>query len=45
MRKLNILLSVVILFAALLTHAQEVRLPLEKDSLRFAVIGDNGTGD
>ena len=45
MRKFNIPLSVVILFAALLSHAQEVRLPLEKDSLRFAVIGDNGTGD
>src|SRR5258708_24623903 len=45
MCKLHILLSVAILFAALLTHAQEVRLSLEKDSLRFAVIGDNGTGD
>lgn len=45
MRKFKIPLSVVILFAAFLSHAQEMRLPLEKGSLRFAVIGDNGTGD
>ncbi|HYR92201.1 MAG TPA: metallophosphoesterase [Terriglobia bacterium] len=45
MRKFNIGLCIVIIFAALLSQAQQVHLPLSKDSLRFAIIGDNGTGD
>jgi predicted MPP superfamily phosphohydrolase len=37
---------VLLLFAAsAITPAQDVRLPLKEGSLRFAVIGDTGTGD
>ena len=40
-------LSLALLTSALLTSslAQEVSLPLKQGSLRFAVIGDNGTGE
>src|SRR5262245_3959947 len=43
MRKTNLVL-VVFIVVALATYAQEIRLPLKKDSVRFAAIGDNGTG-
>jgi 3',5'-cyclic AMP phosphodiesterase CpdA len=41
------LICLAVLTSALLTSspAQEVTLPLKQGSLRFAVIGDNGTGD
>ena len=40
-------LCLAVLTSALLTcsQAQEVTLPLKQGSLRFAVIGDNGTGE
>jgi hypothetical protein len=40
-------LSFIFAFALLsaTVPAQEMRLPLKKDSLLFAVIGDSGTGD
>jgi hypothetical protein len=42
MRRLR---SVLLLFAIVLQlHGQELTLPLKKDSVRFAVIGDSGTG-
>ncbi len=43
MRKANLIL--VILAAVAFVYAQDIQLPLKKDSLKFAVIGDNGTGD
>jgi 3',5'-cyclic AMP phosphodiesterase CpdA len=36
---------IVLLFAAALTYAQNIQLPMQKDSVKFAVIGDNGTGN
>ena len=44
MRKAKLLLTVIILLAALVSYAQNTKLPLKKDSVAFAVIGDNGTG-
>lgn len=45
MRKTNLILLAVLLAAAALSYAQDIQLPLNKDSLKFAVIGDNGTGN
>src|SRR3954467_15594686 len=45
MRKINLILVIVTLSAALFAYAQTVQLPAQKDSVKFAVIGDNGTGD
>jgi len=43
MRKTKLILAI---FAAVtLAYAQDVQLPQKKDSLKFAAIGDNGTGD
>ncbi len=36
---------IAILFLAMLTFASAEDLPLKQDSVRFAVIGDMGTGD
>jgi len=44
MRKAKLLLTVIILLAALVSYAQNTKSPLKKDSVAFAVIGDNGTG-
>ena len=44
MRKTNLILIVIILAAALFSYAQDIQLPMQKDSVKFAVIGDNGTG-
>ena len=43
----RLLVSTVLLLAATMpaTQADDLRLPLKKDSVRFAVIGDTGTGD
>jgi len=35
----------VVLALAFAAHAQDIKLPLTKGSVRFAVIGDSGTGD
>ena len=43
MRKANLIL--VIFAAVAFVYGQDSQLPLKKDSLKFAVIGDNGTGD
>jgi Calcineurin-like phosphoesterase len=45
MRKVNLAILSVVLLAGILGYAQGVRPPLYQDSLRFAVIGDSGTGD
>src|ERR1051326_106809 len=50
MRKTNLILGCIILMAALYGYAQKaqapkVQMPMQKDSVKFAVIGDNGTGD
>ncbi len=37
--------AVALAAAGLLLHAQELTLPLKPDSVRFAVIGDTGTGE
>lgn len=44
MRKLNLILWVAVLVSGIVASAQDIRLPLQKESLRFAVIGDSGTG-
>jgi DNA repair exonuclease SbcCD nuclease subunit len=44
MRRVNVVSLAVVLLVALLSHAQEVRLPLTPESFHFAVIGDTGTG-
>lgn len=44
MRKVNLLIVPVMLLASILSYAQGVRPPLYQDSLRFAVLGDSGTG-
>jgi predicted phosphodiesterase len=44
MGKLKIALLIV-LVSTFWLHAQDIQLPFHKDALRFAVIGDNGTGD
>jgi len=44
MRRLNVLIATVFLFVAWVGAAQNVQLPMKKDSVRFAAIGDNGTG-
>jgi predicted phosphodiesterase len=43
----RLLVSTVLLLAATMPamQADDLRLPLKKDSVRFAVIGDTGTGD
>jgi DNA repair exonuclease SbcCD nuclease subunit len=45
MRKTNLILVLVFSITALLGHAQDIQLPLNKNSLKFAAIGDNGTGN
>ena len=44
MRKSNFIVLSIIFVASLLGHAQQIRLSGGPDSLRFAVIGDTGTG-
>lgn len=44
MRSSHVILLSLIVLAALLSQAQDVRLPVLQDGLRFAVIGDTGTG-
>jgi predicted MPP superfamily phosphohydrolase len=44
MRKIYWVLITAIVIAASFTYAQTVQLPTSKDSVKFAVIGDNGTG-
>jgi hypothetical protein len=44
MSKLRFGFVMLVLFAAVAALAQEIRLPVQEDSLRFAVIGDSGTG-
>jgi len=41
----SLLLVIVLTALPLLTPAQELRLPLKEGSVKFAVIGDSGTGD
>src|SRR5438132_1365974 len=45
MRKTNLIVLVIVFLAALVTYAQTIQLPTKKDSVKFAIIGDNGTGD
>src|SRR5437763_16189993 len=45
MRKAHLTLIGIILVAVVLSYAQDVQLPMKNDSVKFAVIGDNGTGD
>jgi DNA repair exonuclease SbcCD nuclease subunit len=45
MRRKILITPLVLLFVALFGYAQSIRLPTKKDSIKFAVIGDNGTGD
>src|SRR6267142_2396464 len=40
----NTKVVLIVLFLAALTYAQSIQLPMEKNSVKFAVIGDNGTG-
>jgi predicted MPP superfamily phosphohydrolase len=40
-----LVVALLLIAAAATTPAQDVRLPLKEGSLRFAVIGDTGTGD
>jgi 3',5'-cyclic AMP phosphodiesterase CpdA len=44
MRNINLLLLVVCVVAVSFVFAQNIQLPMKKDSVRFAAIGDNGTG-
>lgn len=43
-RRLQIVGVILLFFSSLPLEAQRLLLPLKQDSLRFAVIGDNGTG-
>ena len=45
MRKINLILIPAIFTAVFFSYAQDIQLPMRKDSVKFAVIGDNGTGD
>jgi len=45
MRRINLILIYVIFVAAVVGYAQNIQLPMKKDSVKFAIIGDNGTGD
>ena len=44
MRRSKSLLTSIVLLTALLLQAQETRLAVQPDSLKFAIIGDTGTG-
>jgi DNA repair exonuclease SbcCD nuclease subunit len=44
MRKVQPILIFIVLITAFLSYAQSSQLPMLKDSVKFAVIGDNGTG-
>ena len=44
MRRLRLGLILCLLFAGVVSWAQDIRLPDLKDSLKFAVVGDTGTG-
>jgi len=44
MRMINFVLLVVCVVAVSFVFAQNIQLPMKKDSVRFAAIGDNGTG-
>ena len=44
MHKSTVFAFAAIVIAASLSGAQNIQLPLNKDSAKFAVIGDNGTG-
>ena len=41
----RLLLTIVLLTLTILVDAQDVRLPMKQGSVKFAVIGDTGTGD
>src|SRR5262245_17485871 len=45
MRKTNRIIGLVCMLTGVLIYAQNLRFPIQKDSVKFAVIGDNGTGD
>jgi DNA repair exonuclease SbcCD nuclease subunit len=45
MRKTIAIAVITIFAAAMFSYAQNIQLPMKKDSVKFAVIGDNGTGD
>jgi predicted phosphodiesterase len=45
MRKANLVLLTIIFAAGLCSYAQNTQLPMKQDSVKFAAIGDNGTGD
>jgi predicted MPP superfamily phosphohydrolase len=45
MRRINSIIVVLIALAVGLSYAQSIQLPMKKDSVKFAVIGDNGTGN
>jgi len=44
MRTINVVLLLVCVVAVSFVFAQNIQLPMKKDSVRFAAIGDNGTG-
>src|SRR5262245_2291245 len=45
MKKRTFIIISTILTASVLAYAQDILLPAKEDSVKFAVIGDNGTGD
>ena len=45
MRRINLILIYLIVVAVVVGYAQNIQLPMKKDSVKFAIIGDNGTGD
>ena len=45
MRRINLILIYLIVVAVVVGYAQDIQLPMKKDSVKFAIIGDNGTGD
>src|SRR5215813_808760 len=44
MRKANLILISIVVMSAAWASAQDILLPSKKDSVKFAAIGDNGTG-
>jgi 3',5'-cyclic AMP phosphodiesterase CpdA len=45
MRKGNLIFVLAVGMAVAVANGQDIQLPLKKDSVKFAVIGDNGTGN
>jgi 3',5'-cyclic AMP phosphodiesterase CpdA len=44
MRSRNLISIIIVLALAVFAFGQNLQLPMKKDSVKFAVIGDNGTG-